>query len=474
MLFNSLSFFALLGPLLLFYWLSKRQEARLGLLFVGSLVFYSYHHWPSVFLLLFTVSFNYVMGRRQGRSRSLAELWITLSVNLSLILWFKYSAFIADNINATLHLIGVTMAVPRPPVFLPLGISFFTFQVIAYQVDVHRGTIEAEPSLLRFAVFKCFFPQLIAGPIVRAADFLPQLRRMVRFDAAQFHQGLWLLLAGLGLKIGVADVLAQFARQAFDDPAKLSFLGAWTGLYAYAFQLYADFWGYSTMAVGLAALFGLVLPLNFDTPYVAASLQEFWRRWHITLSIWFRDYVYIPLGGNRRRRDVNLLVTMGLAGLWHGAGWPFLLWGLAHGTWLVIERRFTTGKNASAPSPEAPLTIASLGKPGWWWRVVKTLLVFHGVCLLWVLFRAPDMGVATAYYAKLIAPSYNQGASEVPRVLVHWLVGFALIQWPLNWTLRQRRFAGFKFPVQWAVALGVLYVVLTYAGAKVDFIYFTF
>jgi alginate O-acetyltransferase complex protein AlgI len=454
MLFNSLIFFALLTVTVALYWALPWHRARLAVLFGASLVFYGFHHWPSVFLLLFTIGFNFLMGREQARRRSWARLALTIAVNLSLLFWFKYAAFVADSVNSLLALFGGNLAVPRPPVFLPLGISFFTFQVIAYQVDIYRGEVAAEPSLARFAVFKCFFPQLIAGPIVRARDFLPQLRELRRFDAAQFHQGLWLVLAGLALKIGVADVLAQFADEAFRAPSAQSTVSAWTGLYAYAFQLYADFWGYSTMAVGFAALFGLVLPLNFDTPYLAQNLQEFWRRWHVTLSVWFRDYLYIPLGGNRRRRDLNLLLTMTAAGLWHGAGWPFVLWGFAHGVWLVTERHLPpVAENRTA-------------------RIVKTFLVFHGVCLLWVLFRAPRLEVARDYFARLLLPPYT--SSKTPLILTGWLLAFALLQWPLAWTFRENRFASRSLTTQWLLALAALYLVIAYAGAHVDFIYFTF
>lgn len=456
MLFNSLTFFALLLPTLGLYWAVRSQPARLWLLLAASLLFYGFYHWPSVFLLLFTIAFNYAMGRMQMRRRSKALLFVAIAANLSLLCWFKYAAFIAENVNALLSLFGASLSVPVPPVFLPLGISFFTFQVVAYQIDIYRGEIEAEPSLPRFAVFKCFFPQLIAGPIVRAKDFLPQLRERVKFDAAVFHHGLWLLIAGLALKIGVADVLAQFANEAFREPSKLTTVGAWTGLYAYAFQLYADFWGYSTMAVGLAAMFGLALPLNFDTPYIATSLQEFWRRWHITLSVWFRDYVYIPLGGNRQRRDFNLLLTMTLAGLWHGAGWPFLIWGFGHGLWLALERHM----------PSLP------GLEGRFGRVVKGLLVFHGVCLLWVLFRAPTLALAGEYFSHLVPHPFT--TSKVPGVLAGWLIVFALVQWPLAWTFKERRFPEFSLNWQWALALVSFYFILAYAGAKVDFIYFTF
>src|SRR5712691_4546444 len=222
-------------------------------------------------------------------------LALAIAPNLLTLGWFKYAGFISEIVGA-----------PRPSIFLPLGISFFTFQVVAYQIDVFRGEVAAEKSLLVFAVFKSFFAQLVAGPIVRARQLLPQLREKRAFDPEGFHHGLFLVAAGLALKLGIADVLAQFANESFADPAALSTTSAWTGLYAFAFQLYADFWGYSTMAVGIGLLFGLELPINFHNPYFSASLREFWRRWHVTLSSWFRDYLYIPLGGNRRSEARNL------------------------------------------------------------------------------------------------------------------------------------------------------------------------
>jgi alginate O-acetyltransferase complex protein AlgI len=456
MLFNSLTFLALLLPTLGLYWVSTSQALRLWSLLTASLVFYGYHHWPSVFLLLFTIGFNFTLGRLQSRRRSPGLLLAAVVGNLAVLGWFKYATFVAENLAAVFAMLGWNVEVPRPPALLPLGISFFTFQVVAYQVDVHRGEVPAETSLIRFAVFKCFFPQLIAGPIVQAKDFLPQLREAVSFDPARFHRGIWLVVAGAALKVGVADVLAQFADDAFQNTARLTTTAAWTGLYAYAFQLYADFWGYSTMAVGLAALFGLELPLNFDTPYLSTSLQEFWRRWHITLSGWFRDYVYIPLGGNRRRRDLNLLATMTLAGLWHGAGWNFVLWGLGHGLWLVAERH----------APELPRSNR------WWIRSARTLLVFHGVCLLWVLFRSPSLSVAFDYCQRLLPQPWS--ASKVPSALSQWLILFALLQWPLAWTLKGGRFAALPLKVQWILALVCLLLILAYAGARVDFIYFNF
>ncbi len=344
MLFTSIIFAVLLAITVAGYWAVPSQPARLALLVVSSLLFYGWHHWPSIFLLLASIAVNYSSALWQMHRRSKLRLAAIVAFNLAALGWFKYAAFAAHS------------------------------------------------------VFKCFFPQLIAGPIVRAANFLPQLASRRRFDAAGFHHGLFLVVAGMTLKLGVADVLALFANQAFANPSVLSTTAAWTSLYAFAFQLLSDFWGYSTMAVGMALLFGLELPVNFRLPYLSASLQEFWRRWHITLSQWFRDYVYIPLGGNRSRATRNLLITMGLAGLWHGAGWNFLAWGLVNGIWLAVEHRL---KNPAG---------ASSGTTGWR-RALRILFVFHGVCLGWVLFRAPDLRTASAYYARLLLPPY-QGRSR--------------------------------------------------------------
>ena len=464
MSFTSWTFFALLALVLPLHWLLRRQGARLLLLLAASLLFYSYRHWPSVLLLLGTIALNHLAAQAQARLRAREApaperrrlLWLVVAIDLLPLLWFKYAAFLSGAVSSALSVAGV-QARALPPQALPLGISFFTFQVIAYQVDVFRGVVAAEPSLLRFAVFKSFFAQLVAGPIVRAAELLPQLRERRAFDPRQLHQGLFLLSAGLALKLGVADVLRQFADEAFAAPAALSTTGAWLGLFAYAAQLFADFWGYSTLAVGLGLCFGLELPINFRAPYLSTSLQEFWRRWHVTLSVWFRDYVYIPLGGNRGgQRTRNVVLTMGLAGLWHGAGWNFLFWGLLHGAWLAAERA------AVSRLPGLP----KLPKP------LAGALVFLGVSVLWVPFRAPSPAIAQAYAARLFLPPYT--AAPAPALLWGWLLGFALLHAPLSRLIEERRFAELPLWRQTALAAGLLLLALAMAGAQVDFVYFDF
>jgi alginate O-acetyltransferase complex protein AlgI len=267
--------------------------------------------------------------------------------------------------------------------------------------------------------------------------------------------------AGLCLKLGVADVLRQFADDAFDagkwaaQPPTTTF--AWAGLFAYSAQLFADFWGYSTIAVGIGLLFGLELPVNFRAPYLSSSLQEFWRRWHVTLSVWFRDYVYLPLGGSRGSSTTrNLLLTMGLAGLWHGAGLRFIVWGLLHGVWLAAERKVTLVWPGRRRLP----------------RALSTLLVFLGVTLLWVPFRAPDAQVALAYAARLFLPPYS--ASAVPGLLWSVWLGFALLHGKLTALLEGRRFLALPVRAQAGLTVALLLWALALAGAQVDFVYFAF
>jgi alginate O-acetyltransferase complex protein AlgI len=468
MLFHSFTFAALLVPTLAIYWLSRSQTVRLSVLFVASMIFYAFHHWPSVFLLLVTIAVNYTAARWQERLRSRRLLAVAVLFDLSLLFWFKYAAFAANELRRAASILGVSLPLPALSSWLPLGISFFTFQVVAYQVDVYRGTVSAERSLLVFAVFKGFFAQLIAGPIVRAKDMLPRLRERVVFDPSRFHHGLFLFAAGLFLKIGVADVLRQFADEAFKSPGDLATTDAWLNLYAFAFQLFADFWGYSTMARGLGELFGLELPINFDLPYLTTSLQSFWRHWHITLSNWFRDYVYIPLGGNRTKQTRNLLLTMTAAGVWHGAGWNFVLWGFVHGLWLAAETawRRRVPKSGSA-DPSTGKTRRTVG------TVVKAFLVFHGVCLLWVLFRAPSTSVAWTYCSRLLLPPYT-GHTEVPETLAIWLAGFAVLQAPLSRLMERRQFFARPAWVQAGLTWLLLLVALAYSGQRYDFVYFAF
>lgn len=455
MLFHSATFLICVTLLVAVYWLAPWQRVRLQVLFLASLTFYGWRHWPSVFLLLGSVVVNYTLGRLLESRRSKALLAFGVTVNLSFLAWFKYGRFAVDQLISLGAWLGVHLEVPRPDAWMPLGISFFTFQVIAYLVDVYRKELPAERSLLVFAVFKSFFAQLVAGPIVRGKEFLPQLRTAVPFEFARLHRGAWLVLCGLFLKVGVADVIGDYVDYAWKFPETLGINNAWLTIYAYAAQLLADFWGYSTMAVGLGLCFGLTLPVNFENPYGAASLREFWTRWHITLSIWLRDYLYISLGGNRvskGRAAFNRLVTMALGGLWHGAGWNFVLWGVLHAAWMELEL-VTQKFRARWPT---------------WLGVVIT---FHVVVFLWIPFRAPSLAALGTLLSRLVFAPWDINTPTQTAVMT---LGFLALQKPLFALVRAERADTLKPLAEVALAAAMVWLLLAYGSARQDFIYYVF
>ncbi|MFZ5781896.1 MAG: MBOAT family O-acyltransferase [Pseudomonadota bacterium] len=387
MLFTAFEFvFLFLPATFLGFLLLRRVGDIAGALWLtaASLFFYAFWNAAYLWLLVPSILFNYALGRaldRQtaGRAKKLL-LAAGVATNLGVLAWFKYAGFLAANLGL---LTGWDLALGT--IVLPLGISFITFQKIAYLVDAYRGHAR-DPSFVRFALFVSFFPQLIAGPIVHHAEIMPQLQpgRWKRVTAAAAATGLSLFAIGMFKKVVLADGVAPVANAAFGEAAQglaPALAAAWAGALAYTLQLYFDFSGYSDMACGLALLFGIRLPANFYSPYKAGSIIDFWRRWHITLSRFLRDYLYIPLGGNRRgaaRRYANLLVTMTLGGLWHGAGWTFVLWGLFHGSLLLLNHawRCWTGGRWRLPSP------------------VSVGITFLAVLFGWVLFRAESFAAA--------------------------------------------------------------------------------
>jgi alginate O-acetyltransferase complex protein AlgI len=399
--------FTWLGWRLLLAWLGPRAAATW--LVAASLGFYAWWDWRFAPLLVGSLLLNFQLGRRlldpANASRRLT-LVVGLVWNLGLLGTFKYADFFIQNLNTM-----TDSALPLLRVVLPLGISFYTFQKIAFLVDAWRGRVTSV-RLLDFSLFVLFFPQLIAGPIVHHSDFIPQLRPpgAWRFDFRRFAVGATVFAAGLFQKAFVADGLAPMADAAFGLAAvgtELRWLEAWVGLSAYTLQLFFDFAGYSHMALGLGLMFGLRLPVNFLAPYTAASVIEFWRRWHITLSAFLRDYVYIPLGGNRHgfaRMLAALGITMFLAGLWHGAGWTFVLWGVWHAVALWINHGWRRARGATGSAGSS----GAVRSPGW--ARALTLLV---VMLGWVLFRAPDLPTA--------------------RLMAESLVGWHGFSVPLSW-----------------------------------------
>jgi alginate O-acetyltransferase complex protein AlgI len=386
--FSSIVFlFYFLPVFLLGYYLSGWRTA---VLLLGSVLFYTWGEGAYVLLLGALILVNHLGGlliaaATQPRRRQ-AFLIALVALDLGVLGVFKYAGFLAANLDRLLP----GAAIPELHLRLPLGISFFTFQLVSYLVDVHRRAVKVEADLGRFAAYILMFPHLIAGPIVRYADIRAEMHADRRGHGT-IALGLQYLIVGLCQKVLIANAVAPVADHAFGlAPDKLDGLTAWAGAVAYTLQIYFDFCGYSNMAIGLAFMLGFTYPKNFDYPYIARSITEFWRRWHISLSSWFRDYVYIPLGGNRRglaKTLRNLLIVFLLTGLWHGAAWTFVLWGLWHGSFLLIER-FGLGRLLeAAPKPLAHLYALAV------------------VLLGWVLFRAPDLDHALAYYQAMFSPA---------------------------------------------------------------------
>ncbi|MBR1276337.1 MBOAT family protein [Bradyrhizobium sp. AUGA SZCCT0283] len=421
MLFNSHSLIFLFLPVVLlgYFALGRRSNlAPVVWLALASLVFYAFGGWQFVPLLLVSIAFNYGVGyllisRKLGPGVRFAALAIGVAGDLVVLGIFKYAGFFAANLNALFSTGFVVNIV------LPVGISFYTFTQIAFLVDAYRGNV-ARYALPHYALFVAYFPHLIAGPILHHRDMIPQFERAEtkRPDPHLILCGLIIFAIGLFKKTCLADGIQPLVSQAF-GPNAPTFDQAWIGVLAYTFQLYFDFSGYSDMAIGLSLMFGIFLPLNFNSPYKAVSIIDFWRRWHMTLSQFLRDYLYIPLGGNRHGRVlryVNLMITMLLGGLWHGAAWTFVAWGALHGVYLCINHAWTNY------GPKAPPRFALLAD------IAGAALTFLAVVIAWVFFRAPDIATALAVLSKMADPS-NIAFGRVEIVYALFVAIYAALAW---------------------------------------------
>src|ERR1700704_6464585 len=346
MLFNSLTFVVFFVIVVAAYWSIHSWNARKNLLVIASYIFYGAWNPPFAALLFSTTAMDFWLGRQMSRAKGLhsRRVWLVASVcmNLSMLGFFKYGNFLLENFQWLMARIGIIYQPPHLDILLPVGISFYTFHSLSYTLDIYRGVLQPTKSLRDFILAVSFFPQLVAGPIVRAGDFLPQLVRPPSLRVGQFMWGLLLMTLGLFEKIVLADtMLAGSADRIFGYAGPLIALDSWIGVFAFSGQIFFDFAGYSTCAIGAALCLGFHLKDNFRFPYAAIGFSDFWRRWHISLSTFLRDYLYIPLGGNRSgaaRAMVNLIIVMFIGGLWHGAAWTFVVWGLLHGSYLAIER----------------------------------------------------------------------------------------------------------------------------------------
>lgn len=415
MLFNSLPFFIFLLIVFGLYWFGCGRNVRLqnGLLVVASSVFYGWLDWRFCGLLALSAASAYLCGRMIGKLRDRsgtgkAWMWIGVWLNLGILVFFKYYNFFAESISASCSSFGMPLDIPTLHLVLPIGISFYSFMAISYVVDVYRGVVDASRNPLTFVAAISFFPQLLAGPIARMPKMLPQFDAERTFDYDLAVDGCRQMLWGFFKKIVIADGCAVLTDRLFLEPSVFSGSVLVVGVFMYAVQIYADFSGYSDIAIGCGKLFGIKMMRNFAFPYFATNIADFWRRWHISLTTWFRDYVYIPLGGGRCSRIVhvrNIFIVFALSGLWHGANWTFVIWGLVH-AFLFVP--FILVKRGSEVSP-----LRSIG--GW-------LVTMVSVMLAWVFFRANTLEAAGAYFASMFSRSLlsfpNQYLSMLPWIMV--------------------------------------------------------
>ena len=435
MLFNSIEFLLFFPAVVLLYY-AIPGKLRVFWILLTSYLFYMNWNPAYALLLLFSTAvtflFGLLIGKRRTKEKAAAEagrpirqiskVWVGVSfaVNLAILFFYKYFDFTVDNLNVIRGWMGLAPVTPGFDVLLPVGISFFLFQSLSYTIDIYRGSLKPVDRWGDYLFYLSFFPQLVAGPIVRARDFIPQIRQNpVVVTREMFGTGVFLILTGLFKKAIISDYISlNFVDRIFDEPLLYSGFECLMGIYGYALQIYCDFSGYSDMAIGIALLLGFRFPKNFDAPYHSATITEFWRRWHISLSTWLRDYLYISLGGNRKgriRTYGNLLLTMLLGGLWHGAAVRFILWGGLHGAALALHKLWM------ALVPGAKATGAQMH---WWSRAAGIVLTFNIVCLGWLMFRAESMQTVSLMLHQIFE---NFNAAMIPQVVTGYAAVFALI-----------------------------------------------
>ena len=469
MLFNSVAFFLFLPIVFPIYWAIQRSlRLQNTFLVLASYIFYGWWDWRFLGLIIFSTLLDYTLSRNMNK----VKLWLSLIGNLGVLGFFKYYNFFLESWIDAWGSIGVEMYASTMKIILPVGISFYTFQTLSYSIDVYRGKLKPTKDPIAFAAFVGFFPQLVAGPIERAVKLLPQLESPRIFDFKDAVTGLRLILWGMFKKVVVADTCARYADAIFSDPTGYSSPALVMGAIYFSFQIYGDFSGYSDIAIGTSRLFGIKLSTNFKFPYFSRDIAEFWRRWHISLSTWFRDYLYIPLGGSRGSKATilrNVAIIFLVSGLWHGANWTFVVWGGVHAALFIPL--ILTGANRTHTSDVVAqgLTLPSFKE------ICQISLTFAMVTLSWVFFRADSLDHAFQYLGGIFAFNLNTEPHHFVLIAIAFMGIMVLIDWLSRtgeipkWWLTKR-----MTPVRWAAYSIAVLLILKNLQNGSSFIYFQF
>ncbi|WP_111682646.1 MBOAT family O-acyltransferase [Winogradskyella tangerina] len=477
MLFNSLEFFVFLPIVFALYWLigSKNIKAQNLLIAISSYVFYGWWDWRFLSLILFSSLVDYSIGRALGKTDVKAKrktlLWISIGVNLGFLGFFKYYNFFIDSLVNSFTFFGQELSINTLNIILPVGISFYTFQTLSYTIDVYNKKLEPTKNFVGFMAFVSFFPQLVAGPIERATNLLPQFSVQRNFDYARAVDGLRQVLWGLFKKVVIADNCAKYANMIFNNHTEYNGSTLLLGAFFFAFQIYGDFSGYSDIAIGISRLFGFNLKRNFAFPYFSRDIAEFWRRWHISLSTWFRDYLYIPLGGSRggtKMKVRNTFIIFIVSGFWHGANWTFIVWGALNAIYflpLLLANKNRVNTNLVAEGRYLP-NLKELG---------QMAITFFITLIAWVFFRADNVGHAIDYLGGTFNASLFSWVEIFPTTILALLALFLVIEWlgrSYEYAIENLDFM--KRPVRWSFYIALIVLMFAFTGEEQEFIYFQF
>jgi len=479
MLFNSLDFAIFIPIVFLLYWFVANKNLKLQnfLIVIASYVFYGWWDWHFLSLIIFSTLVDYSIGvflsKEENKLKRKLLLWTSISVNLGFLGFFKYYSFFLDNFISAFSIFGMKINSNSLNIILPVGISFYTFQTLSYTIDVYKRKLEPTKDIVAFSAFVCFFPQLVAGPIERATDFLPQFYKKRKFDYSKAVDGMRQILWGLLKKIVIADNCAQYANEIFNNSAEYGGSTLVLGTLFFTFQIYGDFSGYSDIAIGTSRLFGFNLKQNFTFPYFSRDIAEFWRRWHISLSTWFRDYLYIPLGGSRGgtwMKVRNTLIIFIVSGFWHGANWTFIVWGALNAIYflpLLLTNNNRSNLKIVAQGKYLP-TIREL---------LQILLTFGLTVFAWIFFRSENIGHAISYISEIFSSSLFTLPEIIPKTTIILIIFFILIEW----FGREGKYAieGIKQTNNSIIRLGI-YILIAFSififgnFDETEFIYFAF